>query len=127
MKFFADQNVGEDVCRFLEKRGYEAVRLRHILNTNTPDPEIARHVEETGAVLVSHDRDFQEIAPRIPKGERRRFRRLSRIYLQCDSLRAEKRIKAAMSLIEFEWDLAQRRPDKRIHIVIQNNGIKTLR
>ena len=32
-----------------------------------------------------------------------------------------------MSLIEFEWNIAQARSDKRMQIIIQQAGIKTLR
>jgi hypothetical protein len=127
MKFFADHCVSESVCRVLEERGHTVVRLRDELLTDSPDPVVAKFAEEIEAILVSHDRDFKKIAPRIPAQARSRFKRLSRVHLQCDYPGAEKRVAAAMSLLEFEWAISQERPDRRIHIVIQKNGIKTYR
>lgn len=127
MRFFADHNVTESVCQFLESRGYIVERLRDKLPITATDPVVAKYAEQTDAILISHDRDFNKIAPRIPRGGRARFRKLSRIHLACDYPGSEKRIAAAMSLIEFEWNIAQARSDKRMQIIIQQAGIKTLR
>lgn len=127
MKFFADHNVTESVCRFLEDRGHKVVRLRDELPPDSPDPVVAKYAEQIDAILISHDGDFKRIAPRIPHGGKARFRKLSRIHLQCDYPNAENRVAAAIGLVEFEWSLAQERADKRIHIVIQKSGIKTNR
>lgn len=127
MKFFADHNVTESVCQLLERRGHEVVRLRDELPPDSPDPVVAKYAEQIDAVLISHDRDFNKIAPRIPRGGKTRFRRLSRTHLQCDYPDAENRVSAALGLVEFEWNLAQQKADKRIHIVIQKSGIKTNR
>jgi len=127
MKFFADHNVSERACLALEEEGHEVVRLRDTLAINTVDPIVARLAEKSGAVLISHDGDFRQIAPRIPKGERARFRRLSKVHLQCRPSQSAQWIMIAMSLIQFEYDLAQRSSDKRMHIIVQNTGIKTNR
>lgn len=127
MKFFADHNVTESVCRVLEEKGHDVVRLRDELPPDSPDPVVAKFAEQIDAILISHDGDFKRIAPRIPRGRRARFRKLSRIHLRCDYAGAEKRVAAAIGLIEFEWNLAQERADKRIHIEIQKSGIKTNR
>lgn len=127
MKFFADHNVAESVCRVLEERGHEVVRLRNELPPDSPDPVVAKFAEQIDAILISHDGDFKRIAPRIPRGGKARFRKLSRIHLQCEYPVAERRVAEAIGLIEFEWSLAQERADKRIHIVVQKAGIKTNR
>lgn len=127
MKFFADHCVTESVCRVLEKRGHTVIRLRDELPTDSPDPLVAKYAQQIEAILLSHDADFRKIAPRIPIGARGRFRKLSRVHLQCDYPGSENRMAAALSLIEFEWEIAQTRADKRIHIVIQKTGIKTNR
>jgi len=127
MRFFADHNVTESVCLLLERKGHEVIRLRDELPPDSPDPIVAKFAEQIDAVLISHDGDFKRIAPRIPRGSKARFRKLSRIHLQCEYPVSERRIAEAIRLIEFEWDLAQERADKRIHIVIQKSGIKTNR
>lgn len=88
---------------------------------------VAKVAQDNDAILISHDGDFKSIAPRIAKGQKARFKKLSRIHLQCENAKAEKRLAAALELVEFEWDGAQKRSDKRIHIVIQPTGIKTNR
>ena len=40
---------------------------------------------------------------------------------------ASKRVAAAMSFIEHEYEEVQKLSDKRLFIVIQNAGMKTLR
>ena len=127
MKFFADHCVTESVCRLLEGAGHKVIRLRDELPPDSPDPIVAKFAEEIDAVLITHDGDFRKIAPRIPTGAKARFRRLSRIQIQCDYPRSETRVAAALSLIEFEWNEAQGRPDKRLHMVIRKAGITTHR
>jgi hypothetical protein len=101
--------------------------VKDILPTDSPDQLVATVSEVEGAVLVSIDRDFRKIAPRIPKGERRRFHTLSRISLECSEPQAAQRVQVALALIEAEYEVAQASPDKRMFIVIQNTGIKTHR
>lgn len=78
-------------------------------------------------ILVTCDSDFKIVAPRIPRGHRTRFRKLSRIALECNQTQAAQRMEAAMSFIEHEFEESQRLRDKRLFVVIQNNGMKTLR
>jgi len=78
------------------------------------------------AVLVSLDTDFKALAPRAGVGKQR-FRTLSRIGLKCSEPQAAKRIIAALSLIEHEWDLAQRSGDKRMIIEIGQTTIRSIR
>ena len=78
------------------------------------------------AVLVSLDTDFKTLAPRAGVGKQR-FRTLSRIGLKCSEPQAAKRIVAALSLIEHEWDLAQRSSDKRMIIEIGQTTIRSIR
>jgi len=95
--------------------------------TDSPDSVVAQYAENIGTILISNDGDFKNISPRVPSGQRQRYKKLSRIHLDCNQVQAALRIEAAIGLIEFEWDAAQARGDKRIHITVQNHGIKTLR
>ena len=118
--------MSESACKFLEARGHTVTRLRDVLPTNTPDPIVAKVAQDTDCILLTHDGDFKRVAPRIEKGSRKRFGRLSRIHLSCPQARAEKRLAAAIALIEFEWVGAQARKD-RLYIVIQPATIRTHR
>lgn len=88
---------------------------------------VAKVAQDCDCILLTHDGDFKTVAPRVPKGERQRFRKLSKVHLSCPHARAETRLAAAIALVEFEWSGAQERPDKRLHMVIQPNVIKTHR
>ena len=127
MDFVLDENVPDSVRRMLIAQGHAARSVREYLVEGSADPLVAAVAEEIGAILVSIDGDFRKIAPRIPVGSRARFRRLSRIALQCSEPQAAKRMQEAMTLIEHEWAIAQKSRDKRMHIVIGNSVIRTHR
>lgn len=127
MRLFLDHNVPDSVARAFVQRGHEVVLLRDELPSDSPDELVATVSEQLGAVLVSCDTDFRRIAPRIPRGQRARFRRLSRISLECSGPRAARRVETAMSLIEHEFEIAQSSRDKRMHVVIRNDVIRTHR
>lgn len=126
LRFFIDQNVPDSVGRVLQAAGHEVILLRQQLVTNAPDPLVAAVSEMFGAILISHDKDFKSLAPRMEIG-RRRFGRLSRIALECSEPQAAQRVKAALSLIEHEWDVAQANKDKRMIVHIGQSIIKTIR
>lgn len=100
--------------------------MRDILPTDAPDQLVAAVSERSEAILVSFDKDFRTLAPRIGMG-RRHFRRLSRIAFRCPEPSAAQRLKEALALIEFEWAGAQAKPDKRIIIEIGPTYIRTVR
>ena len=123
MYFLLDENVPNSIARFLEADGHAVSFARDLVPLGSPDPVVATMAEEMGAVFVSLDGDFQKIAPRASFG-RRRFRNLSRIWLRCHEPRAAQRMEAAISLIEFEYELAQARSDKRMIIRLGNDHIR---
>ena len=51
--------------------------LRERIAADSPDPLVAAVSEMYGAVLVSHDKDYKALAPRVAIGERQRFRKLT--------------------------------------------------
>jgi predicted nuclease of predicted toxin-antitoxin system len=110
----------------LRNAGYVVELLREKLATDSPDQLVATYSELSGAVLISLDRDFRTLAPRVGIGQQR-FRRLSRIGIRCEEPSAARRIEGALSLIEHEWERAQQRPDKRMIIEVGPTYIRTLR
>jgi predicted nuclease of predicted toxin-antitoxin system len=83
MYFMLDENVPQDVANMLIGRGHKAEFVREYVVPGAPDQVVATASEELEAVLISFDGDFEVISPRIPKGQRRRFRKLSRIWVRC--------------------------------------------
>ncbi|CDO35042.1 DUF5615 family PIN-like protein [Novosphingobium sp. KN65.2] len=127
MKFFADHCVPESACKLLEGRGHTVIRLRDVLPTDTPDPIVAKAAQDSDAILLTHDGDFKAVAPRIPIGQRNRFRKLSKVHLAVEHVKSESRLGEAITLVEFEWVSAQKRRDRRVHVVVQPSVIKTHR
>lgn len=127
MRFFTDQCVPESVPNALEGAGYEVIRLREKIATNTPDQLVAAVSEVNRAVLLTMDADFKAIAKRTGVG-RRSFKSLSLLrFEKCRESRAAERLLSALSLIEHEWELANAGKDRRMFIVITAEVIRTHR
>lgn len=122
-----DEMVPVSVARTLQRNGHTAEFIRDYTPPGSPDPLVATISEEMNAVLVSFDGDFQKIAPRVPDGQRRRFKRLSRIWMRCSEYQSAQRLERALQLIESEYILARTVPDSRMIIWIANEYIRTNR
>lgn len=83
MRFMLDENIAASVGKKLIDLGCQAQFIRDLIPAGSVDPLVAFVAEDNGAVLISHDGDFQKIANRIPKGQKSRFKSLSRIQLYC--------------------------------------------
>ncbi len=83
MYFMLDENVPQDVADMLNGQGHKAEFIRDYVPPGSPDPVVATVSQELEAILLSFDGDFEVISPRIPKGQRKRFRKLSRIWMRC--------------------------------------------
>jgi len=125
-KFFVDNCVPDSVARVLREAGHDVILLRDMLPTDSPDQVVARVSEVLDAVLISFDKDFKALAPRMGLGQNR-FRRLSRIGFNCKEPQAARRIQTALSLIEHEWNVAQSAGDKRMIVEIGETIIRTIR
>lgn len=127
MRFFADHNVPESVCKTLEAAGFEAIRLRQKTAPDSPDMLVAAVCEANNAILVTMDSDFKTIVARTGIGHRR-FRKLSLLrFERCRESQAAGRLKTAMSLIEHEWQIGNGSSDRRMFVVITGQAIRTHR
>jgi predicted nuclease of predicted toxin-antitoxin system len=127
MRFLLDENVPHSVARSLVQNGHTVEFVADLLAAGSPDLVVAAASEQIGAVLVSMDKDFRSIGPRVQLG-RGRFQRLSRIALMCNPVQASQRIEKAMSLIDAELLYAQEQPnDRRMIVSIGNSFIRTER
>ena len=127
MRFFADHNLPESVCKMLESFGYETIRLRRKTASDAPDMLVAAVAEANEAILVTMDSDFKSIAARTGIGQRR-FRKLSLLrFEKCRESQAAGRLKTAMSLIEHEWEVGNGNSDRRMFVVVTGQAIRTHR
>lgn len=127
IRFFIDHCVPDSVGSALRDAGHEVILLRERIAQDSPDPLVAAVSELHGAVLVSLDSDFRRLAPRVPIGERQRFRRLSRIGLRCKAPQCAQRMRACLSLVVHEWIVAQASADKRMIVEIGQSYVRSIR
>ena len=127
IKFFVDHCVPDSVGRVLRDAGHEVILLRERIALDSPDPLVAAVSEMHVAVLISLDSDFKSLAPRVPKGQRQRFRKLSRIGLRCRAPRCAQRLGVVLSLIEHEWAVAQSSADKRMIVDVGESFVRSIR
>ncbi len=127
MDFFLDHCVPASVETILTDAGHAVNWVKDTLPTDAPDPIVALTAETSGAILVSMDHDFRQIADRIPHGQRARFRRLSLISLRCRAPRCAERLRAALALIALEFSIANEASDPRMIVWIGDSYIRTQR
>jgi predicted nuclease of predicted toxin-antitoxin system len=125
MRFILDENVPMAVADMLERNGHVAEFIRDYVPPGSPDPLVATVSEALDAVLITFDGDFRHIAPRVPKGQRMRFKTLSRIWMRCDEPDAADRLESALSLVESEFKMAQQSADRRMLMSIGASYIRT--
>lgn len=58
MRLLVDAQLPPALCGWFEERGLAATHVTALLGGQTPDREIARHVEAHALVLVTKDDDF---------------------------------------------------------------------
>jgi len=127
MRFVLDENVPASVGVMLVDRGHEAGSIRDYAAQGVPDQVVAAVAEHEHAVLISHDKDFRKIAPRVPDGQQQRFRKLSMVRMRCEKPRSAERLRTAVSLIEFEFAERQRMPDRRMIVEVGKGTITIYR
>ena len=67
MRFLIDEDVAIDVARCLAQAGHEAQLVTEVLGISAEDPVIWRHATQTGAIVVTCNRqDFLELAGTDP-------------------------------------------------------------
>ena len=127
MRFILDENVPQAVADMLLQHGHQPEWIWDHVPPGSADPLVATVSEELDAILVSFDGDFQKIAPRIPKTERTRFRKLSCIHMHCGEPQAAQRLRKALDLVMSEHALARTQSDQRMNIWISKSFIRTNR
>jgi predicted nuclease of predicted toxin-antitoxin system len=116
MYFMLDENVPQDVADVLNEQGHKAEFIRDYVPAGSPDPVVATVSQELDAILVSFDGDFEVISPRIPDGQKRRFRKLSRIWLRCGEPQAANRLKSVLDFVAGEFALTKQNAPMRLTI-----------
>lgn len=123
MLFYLDENVPARVQAVLEAAGHEVTWTRDLTGEGAPDVVVAAVSQENDATLISHDKDFKKIAPRIPDGQKQRFRSLSIVRLACGKPQSAERVAKVLRYIEFDYDQRAAFPDQRSIIEVKKANI----
>jgi len=67
LRFLADQCVPNFIIRTLQESGFEVLRLRDYLPTDSPDHVVISEAQELDAILVTLNGDFADIVTYPPK------------------------------------------------------------
>ena|SRR6266478_325102 len=126
MLLLIDENVPNSVAKFFLDRGHDVRFVRDLLPAGTPDPVIAAVGDRLSAIVVTWDRDFEQIVRRVPTGNRTALRRLGRISFRCNEAKAKELIERWIEHIEFHYEQAQKQSDFRMIIQIQESGFKMM-
>lgn len=126
MRLLIDENVPISVAEFLAARGHDVQYVRDLFPAGTPDPVIAKVGDRLSAVVVTWDRDFEQVVRRVPVGNKATFRKLGRISFKCNEVRGKALIERWIDLIEFHYERSKEQPDFRMIVQVQESGLKIL-
>ena len=124
MLLLIDENVPASVTEVFASRGHDVKLVRDLFPAGTPDPVIAIIGDRLSAIVVTWDRDFDELVRRIPQGNRARFRRLGRISFRCNEVKGKALLAKWIEMIEFHYERAIQQSDVRMMVQIQDSGVK---
>jgi hypothetical protein len=126
LKLFLDEGVPDAVGKAFENAGHEVIYLRDSIATGSPDELVCAAAEANDAILVACDGDMKRLVKRygVSNG---RFKKLSLIKFSCNVPLAASRAAEAMSLIEHEWHISNKKTARRLHIEINTDVIRTFR
>jgi predicted nuclease of predicted toxin-antitoxin system len=120
MLLLIDENVPNAVANFLRQRGHSVLLVRDQFVAGTADRIIAQWAHQNRAVIVTWDADFRSNLVRRASRGQQRFFNLGLISFRCPPQASVERLRRVIDLIEFEYDRAQERPDKRMIVEIHS-------
>jgi predicted nuclease of predicted toxin-antitoxin system len=124
MRLLIDENVPKSVADFFAERGHDVQYVRDVLPAGTPDPVVAKIGDRLSAIVVTWDRDFENLIKRVPEGNKNAFRRLGRISFKCGEPRGRLLLARWIQMIELNYEQALMEKDFRMIVQIQESGVK---
>ena len=126
MVLLVDENAPKSVAEFFEERGHDVLLVSENLPAGTPDPVVAAVGNRLSAVVVSWDKDFKNLARRVPTGTRQRFRRLGRITFRCNETQGRRLLEKWIDEIERYYERCLEESDFRMIVEILQSGLKLM-
>jgi predicted nuclease of predicted toxin-antitoxin system len=126
LRLFLDEGVPDSVGHALMEAGHQVGFLNKSLARGSSDHLVCAIADINDAILVALDGDMKRIAQSLGIGSGR-FLKLGLIKLSCFEPDAATRVRAAMSLIEHEWDVTAGSTGRRIFVEISDKVIRSFR
>jgi predicted nuclease of predicted toxin-antitoxin system len=126
LPLFLDEGAPRSVGVFLSENGHNVTYMQDAMARGSPDLLVSEVALRNNAILVAVDPDMRRIASRHGIGSSR-FKRLHLLQFLCAEPQAVHRLREALSLIEHEWELCQRKAARRFWVEIGNSFIRTHR
>jgi predicted nuclease of predicted toxin-antitoxin system len=121
MDLLIDECVPASVAKVFGVRGHRLVWVAQQLGQNTPDALVAETADENNLTLITWNvRDFRRLGlRRKPPDNKQRYRRAGMISFTCSEDQGAARAEQLIESIEFEYEQARKRSDKRLFMEIR--------
>lgn len=126
LRFLLDASAPESVAAAFEKAGHIAIRHSEVLAEGASDVVVCETALKNDAILVAVDGDMRQLTKRF-NPDNKRFKRLSMVQIACNGVMAAKRLDQAISVIEHEWVISQKKAASRLWFEITNHRLTTYR
>lgn len=126
LTFLLDASAPESVAVALEKAGHKAIRHNDVLSEGAADIVVCEAALANAAILVAVDRDMKHLSRRF-NPDQPRLKRLSMVQIACNAVMAAKRLDQALSMIEHEFAISQKKAAARLWFEITNHRLTTYR
>jgi len=123
MDLLIDECVPMSVAKVFADRQHTLVYVARELGQKTPDLLVAETANENSPILITWNvRDFRRLGlRRTPPDNKQRFRNAGMISFTCDEDQGARRAAQLIESIEFEYQQALKRADKRLFMEIRND------
>lgn len=126
LRLFLDEGVPDLVGHAFMEAGHQVAFLNKELARGSSDHLVCAIADLNDAILVALDGDMKRIAQGHGIGSGR-FLKLGLIKLSCFEPDAAMRVRAAMSLIEHEWNATAGSTGRRIFVEISDKVMRSFR
>jgi hypothetical protein len=125
MRLLIDECVPENVTSVFASCHHEILRVVEELAPKTPDSIIAQFASAQHLICVTWNlRHFHALLSRRPQNNQLRYPNAGLIAFAYPEPRADRRLLQVIKIIEFEYDQAQTRRDKRLIVDIMSDCVK---
>jgi hypothetical protein len=120
MSLLIDECVRRAVAHVFEQRKHLVSYVAKELGQSTPDQLVAEAADLSSLILVTVNyKHFKGLLSRRPKDNQQQFRHAGLIsFERCSDAKTDTRIEQTIESIEFEYEQAQKRKDKRLIVGI---------